>query len=67
MVRSLTRLFIRSLEAFKAARHGAIPRGRRYRQETHSMGAPRVDPRKALAVAAALEDDEVVRKLSLGK
>lgn len=31
------------------------------------MGAPRVDLDKALAVAAALEDEEIVRKLAQRK
>ncbi len=38
-----------------------------HREETHAMGGPRADLRKALALAAALEDDEIVRKMTLRK
>lgn len=38
-----------------------------YRQKTFRMGRPRVDLDKALALAAALEDEEVLRKMSLRK
>ena len=38
-----------------------------YRQKTFRMGRPRVDLDKALALAAALEDEEILRKMSLRK
>jgi hypothetical protein len=42
-------------------------RSRRFRQKTHDMGPPLVDLTKALALAAQLEDDEIIKKLKLGK
>lgn len=60
--------------SFKAAVNEAIRRGlgddgsrEPFRQETVSMGRPYVDVTKALALAARLEDDEIIRKLQLGK
>lgn len=47
-----------------AAKPGAT---KRFVQKTHSMGQPSVPLNKALALAAALEDDELIRKLALGK
>lgn len=45
----------------------AAPR-RRYVQKTYSLGAEQLFPwNKTLAVAAALEDEEIARKLSLRK
>jgi len=38
-----------------------------FKQNTFRMGVPRVTVVKALALAAAMEDGEVARKLSLGK
>lgn len=38
-----------------------------FRQETHDMGVPLVDLTKALSLAAQLEDEEIIRKLQLGK
>jgi hypothetical protein len=44
------------------------PRRRPYRATTHSMGQARIpDLDKALHIAAALEDDEIGRKLALRK
>jgi len=45
------------------------PRRRRprYREQTHAMGAPSVTLEKALALAAMLEDKEIVRKMMLRK
>jgi hypothetical protein len=40
---------------------------RRFRQKTHSMGPPLVDITKALALAAELEDEEIIRKLKQGR
>jgi len=40
---------------------------RRFRERAVSMGRPTVDLDKALAVASALEDEVVLRKLSLRK
>jgi len=38
-----------------------------YKQNTFRMGVPRVGVDKALALAAALEDEEIARKISLRK
>jgi len=39
----------------------------RFRQRTFALGTPRVAMDKALALSAALEDEEIVRELSLRK
>ena len=39
----------------------------RYKEETASLGRPRVEIDKALALAAELEDEEVIREISLRK
>jgi hypothetical protein len=61
-----TRVLDRTLRAgLKASR---APRRRRlHREKTHAMGRPRMDLRKALAQAAAMEDEETLRKLALRK
>lgn len=64
---SLTGLLNRLLRAGMLTQHRRSPRRRRYREETHAMGAPRVDLGKALALAAALEDDEIAREMGLRK
>ena len=53
----------------EAIRSGLRPTSarRRHRTPTFEMGTPRVDITKALGLAAALEDDEIARKLALGK
>lgn len=53
----------------EAVRAGLAPRPkRRFRQRTFTLGArPGVDYTKALALAASLEDEEIARKLALGK
>ncbi len=57
----------------RVLRHG-IRRMRReerqpvsFRQKTYPMGEPKVNLDKALAVAAALEDDEICEKLARRK
>jgi hypothetical protein len=40
---------------------------RRYRETTFDMGVPRVDLRKSLGLAAAMEDEEIRQKLARGK
>ncbi len=64
---SLTRLLNRVVRSGLQTKQGRAPRRLRHREETHAMGAPRADLRKALALAAALEDDEIVRKMTLRK
>jgi hypothetical protein len=43
------------------------PRKAPYREKTYSMGPPLVDLTKALALAAQLEDEEIIKKMALGK
>jgi hypothetical protein len=56
-------------EAVRAGLRRAPGRGsRRYRLKTFRMGFnPEIDMDKALSLAAALEDEETLRKLSLRK
>lgn len=60
--------------SFKAAVNEAIRRGlgddgtrEPFRQRTFAMGRPNVDVTKALQLAERLEDEEILRKLQLGK
>jgi len=64
---SLTRLLDRTLRAGMQPPRGPRRPRRRYREQTHAMGAPSVALDKALALAAALEDKESVRKMMLRK
>ncbi len=63
----LTRVVNRVLRAGLAASGGRGAKRKRYRESTHAMGAPRADLDKALALAAGLEDEEVLRKLAMRK
>lgn len=63
----LTRVVNRVLRAGLAASGGRGPKRKRYRESTHSMGVPRTDLDKALALAAGLEDEEILRKLAMRK
>jgi len=60
---SLTRMINRAL---KAGLDASNPRRRPtvYREQVHAMGTPRIALDKALAMAAALEDEEVARELA---
>jgi len=61
---SLTRMINRALKAgLDAARPRTRPQ-RAYRERVQAMGTPRLALDKALALAAALEDEEVVRELA---
>jgi len=64
---SLTRLVNNLLR--KAVNGTLSPAGNQkpYKEKTFSMGRPLVDVTKALALAAELEDEEIVRKLALRK
>jgi len=43
-------------------------RGPRFKQRTHAMGfRPDIAYDKALRIAGALEDEEILRKLAIGK
>jgi len=60
---SLTTLINRVLRrGMRAGREDSRP-SEPYRETTYRMGPPKVDPRKALALAAALEDEETTGKL----
>jgi hypothetical protein len=64
---SLTRLLDQTLRAgMQASGKPGRPR-RRHREQTHAMGVPRMKLDKALALAAALEDEEIVREMLLRK
>src|SRR5438876_248319 len=63
----LTRVLNRALRAGLAASRAPARRRKPYREKTHALGQPRVDLRKALAIAAGLGDEEVLRKLTLRK
>ncbi len=63
---SLTRMLNRTLRVGLSARKQTEKR-RPFKQNTFRMGVPRVGIDKALALAAALEDEEITRKLSVRK
>jgi len=64
---SLTRLLNRTLKAGLQAGSARPRKQPIYGERTYSMGAPRVALDKALALAATLEDEEIVRELALRK
>lgn len=47
--------------------HKRDERARKFVQKTFSMGQPVVNLDKALELAAAIEDEERIRKMALGK
>jgi hypothetical protein len=63
----LTQMLNRTLRAGLRASRRSNREKSRYQQTTFSMGAPRFDVNKALALAGDLEDEEVARKLALRK
>jgi hypothetical protein len=63
----LTLLLNRVLRSGIQASRERSPRRAGHGEETVAMGVPRFDLNKALALAAALEDEETVRKLTLRK
>ena len=55
-------------EAVRAGLNGPAPGARRYRMPTGKLGVrPGINLDKALSLAAELEDEEIIRKLELGK
>ena len=62
---SLTRVLNRALKV--GLRAGGARRRPQpvYRERVHAMGVPRLALDKALALAAALEDEEIVRELTV--
>jgi hypothetical protein len=63
----LTRLVNRVLRAGLTASGGRNSKRKPHRESTHAMGTPRVELDKALALAAGLEDEEILRKMTLRK
>jgi len=61
---SLTRMINRALKAGLEAGRPRTRPPRAYRERVQAMGTPRLALDKALAMAAALEDEEVVRELA---
>lgn len=60
--------------SFKEALNAAVRRGlrpqrgrERFRTPAFALGEPTIALTKALEVAAALEDDEIIRKISVSK
>ncbi|KAB2850800.1 MAG: antitoxin [Hyphomicrobiaceae bacterium] len=64
---SFGRTLNRVLRAGLAARRPASRSRKRFRQETFDLGEPSVGLDKALALVAAIEDEENTRKLALRK
>ncbi len=62
---SLTQVLNQVLRSGLASQRA--PRRARHRQKTYPMGPPFQDLRKALSIAARLEDEETVAKLRLRK
>jgi len=59
--------FKQALNAVIRAGVGDAGRSSQPRFQTYRMGAPRIPLDKALQLAAELEDEEIIRKLALGK
>ena len=62
---SLTRLVNRTLKAGLQVARARRPKQPLYRERAQALGAPRVSLDQALALAVALEDEEIVRELAL--
>lgn len=65
---SMTRLLNRALREWLAGGPKVVEAKKRaYREKTYDMGMPLVDLTKALALAAAMEDEAIIEKLARGK
>ena len=64
---SLTRVLNQTLRAGLRKERKSKNSDRSHQEETCSMGVPRVDLSKALALAGQLEDEEALRKQQLRK
>jgi len=64
---SLTKVLNRVLRCGLAAFEQGKRPAHRYREKTFAMGQPRTDLDRALALAAAMEDEEIQRKLAQRK
>ena len=63
LAKLVNRVLRRGLDASRQAKTPVRP----YREKTYNMGVPNVNLDKALALAAALEDEEVIEKLARRK
>ncbi len=63
----LNRLLNRTLRRGLEATRGRRTRSTRHREKVHAMGEPQVNLDRALALAAALEDEQVLAKLAARK
>jgi len=64
---SLTRVLNRTLRAGLQASRTRPRKPTPYREQVQAMGRPAIDLDRALRVAAALEDEETLREISLRK
>ena len=64
---SLKEVVNRALRAALQALDGSPPRRKRYRVRAFRMGQPHIGLDRALAVAAELETEEILRKQALRK
>jgi hypothetical protein len=64
---SLTGVVNRTLRAGLQAAKAPVSNKPPFREQPHSMGAPKLCMDKALALAAAIEDEEISQKLLLRK
>ena len=64
---SLTRMLNRTLRAGLKDQNERTTDHRPFKQNTFRMGSPRVGIDKALALAAALADEQITRKMSVLK
>lgn len=64
---SLTRVLNRTLRAGLKSGGARRPTQRVYREQVHDLGVPRVALDKAIALGDALEDEEIIRELTLRK
>ena len=64
---SLTRLLNRTIKAGLRAATAPGTAQDTYREDTHHMGPPKIALDKALALAAAIEDEDIVRELAVGR
>ena len=64
---SLNNLLNKVIRSGMEVMNGSGRPKRRFRQKTQDLGRPLVDLTKALSLAAQLEDEEIIKKLELGK
>lgn len=65
---SMAKLFDRAVRlGLQALKNGGDTPRKPYKEKTYSMGVPLVDLTKANQLAGELEDEEIIKKLSLGK